>query len=142
MGRSSGGGGAAVVVLGAGGTVWWTLQPAPPVVVASATLDAFPNWAGSSGDAVVEETSTGSRIVTVSLDAPETSGGFREVWLISSDTSRLVSLGIVYGATGTFTIPDGVDLARYDLVDISEEAIDGNPAHSGDSIVRGQLSGA
>lgn len=40
----------------------------------------------------------------------------------------------------TSTIPDGINIARYDLVDISAEPFDGNPAHSGDSIVRGQLN--
>ena len=35
---------------------------------------------------------------------------------------------------------DGVDLDEYSIVDISVEPIDGDPAHSGDSIVRGQLT--
>ncbi len=51
-----------------------------------------------------------------------------------------MSLGVVDGASGTFTVPDGLDLSRYDLVDVSAEPYDGNPAHSGDSIIRGKLS--
>ncbi|HPG74699.1 MAG TPA: anti-sigma factor, partial [Rhodoglobus sp.] len=104
--------------------------------------DAFPAWVGSTGSAVVEQTAAGARFVDVTFQAPATEGGFREVWLISSDTSQLVSLGVVRGDTGRFTIPDGLDLTRYDLVDISEEPIDGNPEHSGDSILRGQLRSA
>ena len=136
---------AAVVVLvlvGGVGVTLWALQPAPVTLVASATLDAFPAWVGSTGSAVVEQTAAGARFVDVTFQAPATEGGFREVWLISSDTSQLVSLGVVRGDTGRFTIPDGLDLTRYDLVDISEEPIDGNPEHSGDSILRGQLRSA
>jgi hypothetical protein len=36
-------------------------------------------------------------------------------------------------------IPESVDLARYSVVDISAEPVDGDPTHSGDSIVRGAL---
>lgn len=129
----------AAVLVGAG-TVWWALQPSPPTVLASATLDAFPDWIGSTGSAVVEERSDGARIVDVTVSVPIDPQGFREVWLISSDSEQLVSLGIVRGSTGTFTIPDGLDLARYDLLDVSEEPFDGNPTHSGDSILRGKLA--
>lgn len=131
---------AAVLVLGGVGATWWALQPSPATVLASATLDAFPDWVGSSGTAVVEERADGARVVDLSLDVPSDPQGFREVWLISSDSDQLVSLGIVRGSTGTFTIPDGLDLTLYDLVDVSEEPFDGDPTHSGDSIVRGQLS--
>jgi hypothetical protein len=133
---------AALLVVGGVGATWVALGPSPATVLASAVLDPFPDWTGSTGSAVVQERSDGRRVVEVSLEAPVTEGGFREVWLISSDTESLVSLGIVDGTSGRFTIPDGLDLARYDLVDISEEQFDGDPAHSGDSIVRGQLSGA
>ena len=130
---------AVVVLVGGVGVTLWALQPAPVTLLASATLDAFPAWVGSTGSAVVEQTAAGARFVDVTFQAPATEGGFREVWLISSDTSQLVSLGVVRGDTGRFTIPDGLDLTRYDLVDISEEPIDGNPERTGDSILRGQL---
>ena len=133
---------AVVVLVGGVGVTLWALQPAPVTLLASATLDAFPAWVGSTGSAVVEQTAAGARFVDVTFQAPATEGGFREVWLISSDTSQLVSLGVVRGDTGRFTIPDGLDLTRYDLVDISEEPIDGSPEHSGDSILRGQLRSA
>jgi len=64
------------------------------------------------------------------------------VLLAGSDASELISLGILSGTSGTFTIPDGLDLGTFDLVDVSEEPFDGDPQHSGDSIVRGSLSGA
>lgn len=131
---------AAVLVVGSIGVAWAALQPTPATVLASAQLDAFPDWVGATGSATVTESADGSRMVDVTVDLPAGEEGFREVWLISSDTSQLVSLGIVDGATGSFTIPAGLDLTRFDLVDISEEPFDGDPTHSGDSIVRGQLS--
>lgn len=130
----------AVVVAGAG-TVWALLRPAPTTVLASATLDAFPDWPDAVGEAVVEERADGARVVDVSLTAPD-ADGYREVWLIDSETSQLISLGVLRGSEGTFTIPDGLDLAQYDLVDISAEPYDGDPTHSGDSIVRGALGDA
>ncbi len=134
---------AGVIVLGLGvGGVLSTLQPTPTTVLASATLDAFPDWEGASGEAVVQETADGTRVIDVSLAVASADEGYREVWLINSETLQLVSLGIVEGESGTFTIPAGLDLTIYDLVDISKESLDGDPTHSGNSIVRGQLSQA
>lgn len=107
--------------------------------IASAQLDALPDWPDASGQARVEETSSGVRQVVLDLDAPSTEGGYREVWLIASDLSGLVSLGVLEGNEGRFDIPAGLDLDTFSLVDVSEEHFDGDPAHSGDSIVRGAL---
>ena len=106
-------------------------------VVAGATLDALPGWT-ASGSARVEESTDGRRSVVVDLDAPA-GASLREVWLLKADASGLVSLGFLDGSTGRFTVPAGVDLAQYPLVDVSAEPADGDPAHSGDSIVRGEL---
>ncbi|WP_010205165.1 anti-sigma factor [Salinibacterium sp. PAMC 21357] len=132
---------AVALVASAGTALWSTFRPAEqPTILASATLDAFPNWPDSTGDAQLEQLPDGTRVIEVKFDAPATDGGYREVWLITTDATALVSLGIVEGTTGQFTVPEGLDISNYDLVDISEEQFDGNPAHSGDSIVRGQLS--
>ena len=117
--------------LGAGGAGSQT-------VVASASLDAFPGWS-TSGTALVEEDDDGVRSIVVNLDADVPSDEVREVWLIRSDASGLVSLGLLDGSTGRFVVPAGIDLDEYTLVDVSAEPVDGDPAHSGDSIVRGEL---
>ena len=106
-------------------------------VLAEATLDALPGWT-ASGAARVEQTTDGRRSVVVDLDAPAGTS-LREVWLLTADASGLVSLGFLDGPSGRFTVPASVDLARYPLVDVSAEPADGDPAHSGDSIVRGEL---
>jgi len=137
---------AAVTVLAlvvGGSALWWSLRPTPPsdTLVASATLDAFPDWPTATGSAMLVEHPDGTRTVTVTLEAPPVDGAYREAWLITSDAAALVSLGVMRESTRTFTLPAGVDTARFDLVDVSQEADDGNPAHSGNSIVRGRLEG-
>jgi hypothetical protein len=67
-------------------------------------------------------------------------GPLREVWMMRSDLGGLVSVGYLDGDQGRFTVPDGVDTAEFPVVDVSAEADDGDPAHSGDSIVRGTLT--
>jgi anti-sigma-K factor RskA len=107
--------------------------------IASARLDPLPGWLGADGDAVIEETPDGSREVRVTLEAGD-EDGYREVWLLTADAKSVLSLGVLNGQSGTFAIPADVDLAEYGVVDISLEQPDGDPTHSGDSIVRGSLS--
>jgi hypothetical protein len=112
-------------------------------VVAEAVLDPLPGQQGT-GNARVEVGSNGQRdiVVTVGDGAVSTSptdGTLREVWLLNSDASGLVSLGLLDGSSGRFVLPAGIDIDEYPLVDISVEAADGDPAHSGTSVVRGQL---
>ncbi len=133
---------AAALVIAVAGGVWWASRPAPVTVLASATLDAFPDWPDATASATVEELPDGERVVEVDLEAPLPDDGYRELWLISSEGDALVSLGILDGTRGTFAIPADVDLSRFSLVDISQEHFDGDPGHSGDSIVRGELSPA
>ncbi len=110
-------------------------------VLATARLDALPGWEGASGDAALEESVGGGRDIRVRVDAAAAaSDGYREVWLLSEDSTGLISLGVLDGAEGRFALPDGVELADYPVVDVSREQLDGDPAHSGDSIVRGSLS--
>lgn len=115
-----------------------TGSPPPQTVLARAALEPFPGWE-SSGEALVEEDADGARSIVVDLDAPVPSGSVREVWLIRSDASGLVSLGLLEGTSGRFVVPSGVDLGEFPIVDVSAEPLDGEPAHSGDSIVRGEL---
>lgn len=112
-------------------------------VVAEAVLDPLPGQQGT-GNARVEVGTSGQRdiVVTVGDGAVPTSpadGTLREVWLLNADASGLVSLGLLDGSSGRFVLPAGIDIDEYPLVDVSVEAADGNPAHSGTSVVRGQL---
>ena len=93
---------------------------------------------GTSGTAEVRDTER-ARVVHVELDEPARGGAFREVWLLNADTGNLISLGVLNGTESTFELPDGLDLRDYPVVDVSREPLDGDPAHSADSIARGEL---
>jgi hypothetical protein len=51
-----------------------------------------------------------------------------------------LSLGTLAAGTGSFTVPDDIDTWDYRTVDISDEPPDGNPAHSGISLIRGTFT--
>lgn len=107
--------------------------------LADATLRAFPAWTGERGTAVLERRPDGARVVRVSTSLQPGQEADHEVWLMTANAARLVSLGFLRGTDGSFVVPAGVDLGRFDVVDVSDEPHDGNPAHSGDSILRGML---
>lgn len=128
--------------LGIGAWLGTTSTPSG-AVIARAVLDPFPGWPDARGSAVVEELPDGSRQVVVDVDRAVTTASdadpLREVWLIAGDASGLVSIGFLDGTSGRFAVPAGLDLAVYSQVDVSAEPDNGDPAHSGDSIVRGPL---
>lgn len=132
---------AAAAALVAGAIVGWDAfaPQTQPTVLASAQLDALPAWAGSSGEATVVTTPDGERSVRISLDAAASEGVVQEVWLLTPEVDGLISLGLLTGSTGEFAVPASIDLAEFSVVDVSAEPLDGDPAHSGDSIVRGAL---
>ena len=61
------------------------------------------------------------------------------MWLLDPDTGDLISLGVLNGTASDFELPDGLDLRDYPTIDVSREPLDGDPAHSADSIARGEL---
>lgn len=132
---------AAAAAIVAGGVLWWgATEPRDAnQLIASAQLAALPDWQGASGQATVEQRPDGERIVQVSLDATLSDDVVREVWLLTENVDGLISLGWLTGSQGEFVVPASVDLTQYSVVDISAEPLDGDPTHSGDSIVRGAL---
>ncbi|SFS07317.1 Anti-sigma-K factor rskA [Microbacterium sp. cf046] len=129
-----------VLVAGVGLGVWAVSQRVAPTEIAEAELQPFPDHPNAEGTAIVEEQPDGTLAVHVALSADAAPDTFREVWLITADASALVSLGVLDGKEQTFAVPAGVDLRDYVLVDVSQEPDDGDPDHSGDSIVRGELT--
>lgn len=131
---------AAAALIAGGALAWQSLAPRDTsTVLAAASLDALPAWAGATGSAELVSSSGGERVVRIALDAPPADGAVQEVWLLTPEVDGLISLGLLDGASGEFVVPAEVDLERYSVVDISAEPLDGDPAHSGDSIVRGAL---
>lgn len=147
---------AAVVFVVAGALVFVATRSdsnAEPVV-ASAELA----WDAAAFDPLGADAAATARLVgddsgyTIDLEQarlPELSadGESLELWLIQPDAednpAALVSLGTFDAddstAGATFDVPDGFDPDEYFVVDISVEPNDGDPAHSGRSILRGPL---
>ncbi|MBW8172908.1 anti-sigma factor [Ornithinimicrobium sp. Arc0846-15] len=66
-------------------------------------------------------------------------GQYLEVWLLNPDSSGLITLGLLDGESGDFALPENLSTAEFSVVDVSVEAYDGDPSHSGDSVWRGPL---
>jgi len=131
---------ALVVGFGLGFLVDRFVQPAQ-TVVERAQLQALPAWPGARGEAWVERDGTGDRFLEVRVDSSRPDPGYRQVWLIDRNVKAMASMGFLNNGVGRFNIPDDLDLNQFPIVDVSAEpANDEDPAHSGDSIVRGQLA--
>jgi len=137
---------AAAVVLGIVVGVTGTLlvstgnqDDGPGSVVATAALAALPDHEGT-GSARVEG-SGAERVLELDVSGLSTGDGFYELWLLDKDAKKLVSLGVLAGSHGRFPLPASVDIGEFPVVDVSIEPVDGDPAHSGDSVVRGVLAG-
>lgn len=129
---------AVVATIGAGDVIERTNQPA---VTAHADLAAYgPTPAAAHGVARVLAGDGTTQLHIHVADLPP-SGGYYEVWLIDPATKQMISLGVIGTQTDVLLpLPSTVDLSEYSLVDVSAEPLDGNPAHSGDSLLRGTLS--
>ncbi|WP_420179909.1 anti-sigma factor domain-containing protein [Paenarthrobacter sp. TA1.8] len=120
----------------AGATLWNINQAATPL--ARAELSPLAQHT-ATGSATVLESPDGTRTLEVKLSKEEAQG-YQEVWLIGTDLTRLISLGIMKSDSGTFPLPADLNLADFPIVDVSDEPLDGNPGHSSVSIVRGSLT--
>ena len=59
---------------------------------------------------------------------------------MNADNGGAVSLGSLDPKhPTTFAVPAGLRLSDYPYIDISVEPLDGDPAHSSDSIARGRI---
>lgn len=111
--------------------------PDQPSTIAQARLGGL-GEARATGSARVVATGQGRRLV-VDVDGLTAERGFYEVWLLDRTASKLVSLGVLSGGTASLPVPDELDLTRFPVVDVSLEPLDGDPAHSKNSVVRGSL---
>lgn len=128
-----------------GGAVVWAAvdrsQPVAPssTTVAQAVLEPLSPTVSRPGKATVVQTDDGD-VVRVDARGLPAQDGFYEVWLLDAEATRLVALGALpSGSVGTFTVPPGVSIADFPVVDISLEPYDGDPGHSHDSLMRGTL---
>ncbi len=116
------------------------------VAQAALTNDGLPVALDGSGTALLRQ--KGGDLY-LDLDLPDLSaedqGAFYEVWMIDSNVEGMISLGGLGqpgGDTARIDLPDNIDQAAFPVVDISVEPLDGDPTHSGQSVLRGVLSEA
>ena len=127
------------VGIGAGAVALGTGDDDEGLAVAAAALDPLAD-SGATGEARVVERTDGSRVLELALDAVPLDEGYYEVWLLDEAVARLVPVGVVQGGSDTtLELPPGLDLGEYPVVDVSVEPLDGDPSHSGVSVVRGVL---
>lgn len=126
---------AATVLVGVVATVLITRNGDGDEVVAEVRLDRLAGNGSGTAQMVDHDGHMELHLQTSDLDAGD---GYLEVWLIDPTVSKLVSLGPLRD-DGVYDVPVGVDPLAFPIVDVSAEPVDGNPAHSGDSLLRGQL---
>ncbi|MEU6803312.1 anti-sigma factor [Streptomyces neyagawaensis] len=129
-------------LLGSAVTVW-RLDHGPPAAEASAANRLAPLAVPrAAGTVRLVRGPEAEREVTVTVTGLPRTDGYYEVWLMDRTHTRLVAMGVL-GPDGTATLPlpARIDLGRYPLIDVSAQDDDGNPAHSGTSVVRGPLRG-
>jgi anti-sigma-K factor RskA len=124
---------ASVAVLAIGG--WWLGRGSSPDVLAATPLERLQDVGRGEVELVDDGGSLRLRLDTEGLEAAD---GFLEVWVIDPEVSQLVSLGPLR-QDGVYELPDGLDPEAFPIVDVSVEPFDGDPTHSGNSVLRGQL---
>ncbi|MFE6919227.1 anti-sigma factor [Streptomyces rubiginosohelvolus] len=135
---------AAAALLGAAagsGITWWAVDQRAQPAVAGSSRALTPLVPSALGSARVGDVS-GQRKLDIKVEGlPKTSGYF-EVWLMDRSHTKLISMGVL-GPEGhaVLPVPDNLDLKDYPYVDVSDQAYNGSPEHSGKSIVRGQFAG-
>lgn len=133
---------AAVLALlaGVGGTLaWQQLSGTQETVITSSPLQALPAWSGATGTVTLEEDENGTRSLVITMVAPRPVDGIQQVWLADSTANSMTPIGPLSEPGQRFVLPENLDVERFPLVDISVQEAGGNPAHSGNSIVRGTL---
>lgn len=96
----------------------------------------------AAGEARLLSAEDGARRLELEFTGmPPSDGSYHEAWLIDPGSGAIVSLGPVDLSSDvvSLTVPRGLDPDVYSLVDVSAEPYDGDPSHSGVSLVQGSL---
>lgn len=132
---------AAVVGLVAGSAITTAVaqRDATGSIVASASLEPM-DGASVRGTATIERAGNASILHVSVPDLPAPADGYYEVWMATADAATMVAIGTLNpGEEATFTLPAGMEVSAFPLVDVSLEHFDGDAGHSVVSVVRGQL---
>ena len=121
------------------GLVSTSTSDTSPAIMASGGLDPLGEFA-VTGTAALEDADGEVHLHVAVADLPPVEDGYYEVWMATEDASTMVAIGTL-GPAGEsiLTLPAGMQVADFPLVDISVEHFDGDPGHSAQSVVRGLL---
>ena len=127
-----------IVMIRANGTARLGSRASP---AGTGTTSYPPNAKIRSSPVAESCASDGESAIRLSLDglAPNSRGDAYEAWLMDGP-ERLVSLGsfrVGPSGSATVTLPVPAAPGRYRFVDVSRERLDGDPGHSGTSVLRG-----
>lgn len=137
---------ASVVLIGVGVAIGLVVadgggdDEGPPIALAA----IGEGGAGASGRARVVSADDGGLRVSVSGLEPSAADGFYELWLLDGP-ERLISLGgfrVPASGAAEVTVPLPVEVNDFAYVDVSVEREDGDPGHSGVSVLRGPTAPA
>jgi anti-sigma-K factor RskA len=109
-------------------------------VTSSTSLESLPGQTGQGIAELIRD--RGRPELRVQIDAPPSPDRYREVWLINTDSQRMYPLGVLPDdGRAIYLLPPALagQLQGFNIVDVSIEPYDGNPAHSRESQVRGTL---
>ncbi len=128
-----------VVGLTAGRFIWGPSESGTSTIVVTAPLDTLDTKV-REGSAALERVDGRLDLRVATASALDAGDGYLEVWLINRDLKRMVSVGVLRsGETGLFPVSQALLDQGYVIVDVSREAFDDKPQHSGVSLLRGQL---
>lgn len=130
------------VIAGVLGTITVTDLNNRDHVVERVRLHALPGKSGGGTAQLIKD--NGVAMLRVAVEVPADPGAFHELWLINRDGRRMQDLGVLPpSGQASYPLPPVLrtGLRGYTIVDVSIEPFDGNPAHSHNSVVRGQLAG-
>ena len=123
------------------------LEPAPGTLTQIPLTPLATSDPATSGTADILE-ADGVRTVLIEVTKPSrpAAAEYLEAWLMDTDGNRLYSLGALTREPddtrlhGTFRLPPDLSLTAFTTVDVSAERFDGNPTHSGESLLRGHTA--
>ncbi len=130
---------ALVVGVGAGATLFDDGDAPTTATLATYELEPLGDEGASPVTAQLREE---DGVTTVEVDLSTLSsadGGYLEVWLLDPDTGALASLGPAR-PDNRYIVPSGTEVDVLTALDVSAEPLDGDPAHSGDSLLRGEIT--
>lgn len=135
---------AAVVAIagaGVGGYFAGRSDSASNASISTARLERVPTGPDDvSGSAVVHTAGVGRQLTITTTGLPLRQG-YYEVWLFNPTTQGMTPVGTLgdHGG-GTFTVPAGIDLRDYHVIDISAQDYGGSTVQHGQSVLQGPLT--